>query len=99
MAAALPAEWTRFRALRGWVVGVILAAVLMDLIGLFAAGHSNIACNDGGRVRTGAACLPAIPTGPGGEAVRDSFSFVHRPLSDRGSITVRVASLTGLYSS
>jgi ABC-type transport system involved in multi-copper enzyme maturation permease subunit/regulation of enolase protein 1 (concanavalin A-like superfamily) len=99
MTAVLRAEWTKFRTLRGWVVAVILAAVLMDLFGLFAAGHSNIACNAGGRVMTGSACRQAIPTGPGGEAVRDSFSFVHRPLGDRGSITVRVASLSGRYSS
>ena len=41
----------------------------------------------------------APPTGPGGGAVTDQFSFVHRTLAGNGSITVRVTSLTGLYSS
>jgi ABC-type transport system involved in multi-copper enzyme maturation permease subunit len=36
------------------------------------------------------------PVGPGGEAVTDSFYFVHRPLAGNGSITTRVTSLTGL---
>ena len=36
------------------------------------------------------------PVGPGGEAVTDSFYFVHRPLAGNGSITARVTSLTGL---
>ena len=34
--------------------------------------------------------------GPDGEAVTDSFYFVHQPLTGNGSITVRVTSLTGL---
>ena len=41
---------------------------------------------------------PAPPTGPGGEWVTDSFYFVRQPLAGNGSITVRVTSLTGLYS-
>jgi ABC-type transport system involved in multi-copper enzyme maturation permease subunit len=98
-AYALRAEWTKFRTLRGWVVAAIAAAVLMVLFGLFGAGHMNIACNNGGREMTGAACRQAIPTGPGGEAVSDSFYFVHRPLGNQGNITVRVASLTGRYFS
>jgi hypothetical protein len=50
-------------------------------------------------VKTGPACLPHIPTGPGGEAVTDSFYFVHQPLPANGTITVRVTSLTGLHIS
>ena len=38
--------------------------------------------------------MHAVPLGPGGEAVTDSFYFVHRPLAGDGSITVRVTSLT-----
>jgi ABC-type transport system involved in multi-copper enzyme maturation permease subunit len=97
-AAALRAEWTKFRTLRGWVVAVVGAAVLMDLVGLFGAGQSHIACNFGGRVETGSACTHDVPTGPGGEAVIDDFTFVRRPLGDHGSITAEVASLTGRYS-
>ena len=44
-------------------------------------------------------CHYVIPTGPGGEAVTDTFFFVHRPLSADGSITVRVTSLTEVAES
>ena len=90
----LRAEWTKFRTVRGWVIGMVVAAVLMDLVGLFAAGQSQIACAGG---KTGAACLPPVPLGPGGEPVTDSFYFVRQPLAGHGSITVRVTSLAGRY--
>ena len=93
----LRAEWTKFRTVRGWVAGVLISALVMILLGLFASGSVNIACNNGPGTptHTGRACLPRIPTGPGGEAVTDSFYFVHRPLAGDGSITVRVTSLSG----
>jgi len=100
-AQLLRAEWTKFRTVRGWVIGMIVAAVVMDLVGLFAAGNSSGSCSNGPGTPTlsGRACLPYIPTGPGGEAVTDSFYFVRQPLSGNGSITVRVTSLTGLHFS
>jgi ABC-type transport system involved in multi-copper enzyme maturation permease subunit len=92
------AEWTKFRTVRGWVIGIVVAAALMDLVGLFAAGQANVSCNNGpGPAKTGAACIPPVPTGPGGEAVTDSFYFVRQPLTGHGSITVRMTSLTGRY--
>jgi ABC-type transport system involved in multi-copper enzyme maturation permease subunit len=93
------AEWTKFRTVRGWVIGIVVAAALMDLVGLFAAGQANISCGAGpGRpTKTGAACIPSVPTGPGGEAVTDSFYFVRQPLTGDGTITVRVTALTGRY--
>jgi ABC-type transport system involved in multi-copper enzyme maturation permease subunit len=36
---------------------------------------------------------PAVPIGPGGEPVTDSFYFVHRSLIGNGSITVSVSAL------
>src|SRR5450755_997121 len=100
-AQLLRAEWTKFRTVRGWVIGMIVAAVVMDLVGLFAAGNSSGSCSNGPGTPTlsGRACLPYIPAGPGGEAVTDSFYFVRQPLSGNGSITVRVTSLTGLHFS
>ena len=100
-ARALRAEWTKFRTVRGWTIGMVVAALAMVLVGLFAAGSANIGCAGGpGRpAKTGPACLPHIPIGPGGEAVTDSFYFVHRPLAGNGSITARVTSLTGLHFS
>jgi hypothetical protein len=95
----LRAEWTKFRSVRGWVIGMILAALLMVFIGVFAAANSNIGCQiNGGPPKSGKACVPPIPHGPGGEVVNDSFSFVHQPLTGNGSITVRVTSLTGEHA-
>ena len=86
--------------MRGWVIGMIVAAILAVLIGVFAGSNASIGCSNGqgGPQLTGKACLPYIPIGPGGEAVSDSFYFVHQPLAGDGSITVRVTSLTGRYS-
>jgi ABC-type transport system involved in multi-copper enzyme maturation permease subunit len=95
----LRAEWTKFRTVRGWVIGMVVAAALIDLVGLLAAGQGNIACGPGpgGPTKTGQACIPPVPLGPGGEAVTDSFYFVRRPLAGNGTITARVTSLTGRY--
>jgi ABC-type transport system involved in multi-copper enzyme maturation permease subunit len=97
----LRAEWTKFRTVRGWVIGMVVAALVMVLLGLLVAGGGSNSC--GGTPtspgKSGAACLPHIPLGPGGEAVTDSFYFVRQPLDGNGSITVRVTSLTGLHSS
>jgi ABC-type transport system involved in multi-copper enzyme maturation permease subunit len=81
------AEWTKFRTVRGWVIAVIFAVVLIDVLGLFLVDSGNSGC--------GNSCQPVVPIGPGGEAVVDSFYFVHQPLSGHGSLTVRVTSLTG----
>jgi ABC-type transport system involved in multi-copper enzyme maturation permease subunit len=95
--AVLRAEWTKFRSVRGWVIGMIVAGVVMDLMGLFAAGQANIACTPGpGQpVRHGAACVPPVTLGPGGEPVNDGYYFVRQPLAAGGSLTVRLTSFTG----
>jgi ABC-type transport system involved in multi-copper enzyme maturation permease subunit len=93
-------EWVKFRSVRGWVIGMIVAAVLTVLLGVFAAGNASIGCqtSPNGPALTGKACTPSVPIGPGGEAVTDSFYFVRQPLAGNGSITVRVTSLTGVHS-
>jgi ABC-type transport system involved in multi-copper enzyme maturation permease subunit len=93
--ALLRAEWTKFRSVRGWVIGMIVAAVLMDFFGLFAAGAANIACGGPHGTRHGAACIPPITLGPGGVPVNDTYYFVRQPLTGPGSLTVRVTSFTG----
>jgi ABC-type transport system involved in multi-copper enzyme maturation permease subunit len=85
------AEWIKFRSVRGWVIGMIVAAVLTLLFGVFLAGNASIGC---GPTLSGRACLPKVPIGPGGEAVTDSFYFVRQPLAANGSLTVRVPSLS-----
>jgi ABC-type transport system involved in multi-copper enzyme maturation permease subunit len=91
----LRAEWTKFRTVRGWVIAVLLAAVLIDGFGLFAAGQMSIGC---GEHLSGKACYQALPTGPGGQAVTDTFYFVRQPLTGDGGLTVRLTSMTGHYS-
>jgi ABC-type transport system involved in multi-copper enzyme maturation permease subunit len=97
-AQVLRSEWTKFRTVRGWVIGMVVAILVTAGLGLFAAGASSSSCQHvgGGPQRSGRACGPSFPVGPGGEAVEDTFSFVHQPLAGNGSITVRVTSLTGL---
>ena len=87
-AQLLRAEWTKFRSVRGWVIGMAAAAVVTVLVSMLGATGS----------RTGGD-PDAPPTGPGGELVNDAFSFVHQPLEDDGSITVRVVSLDGEHLS
>ncbi|MFG3510665.1 hypothetical protein ACGF5F_34795 [Streptomyces sp. NPDC047821] len=84
----LHAEWTKFRTVRGWVLamaGALLATIVVGLLGTAAPAP-------GGR----GAGSASYPRGPGGEAVNDSFSFVHRTLTGDGSLTVALRSLTGV---
>jgi ABC-type transport system involved in multi-copper enzyme maturation permease subunit len=87
-ADVLRAEWTKFRTVRGWVTGITIACLVTVAVGYLTAAGSQTSCGSG-------PCHFVVPTGPGGEAVTDSFYFVHRPLAGNGSITVRVTSLTG----
>jgi len=89
------AELIKFTSVRGWVIGMIVAALLTLLFGVFLAGNASIGC---GPTRSGKACLPKVPIGPGGEAVTDSFYLVRQPLAGNGSLTVRVTSLTSLVA-
>jgi ABC-type transport system involved in multi-copper enzyme maturation permease subunit len=85
---ALRAEWTKFRTVRGWLIGTVVAAGAIVGLGLFPGMEGSCGRNgDSG-------C--ALPVGPGGERVTDKFFFLHQSLAGDGSITVRVAALTGL---
>lgn len=77
----LHAEWTKFRTVRGWVVGMGAAALMVVLVALLAGVSSN---------QKGS---PPVPIGPGGEPVTDSFYFVHQPRAGDGSMTVAVSAL------
>jgi len=86
-AQLLRAEWTKFRTVRGWVIGMVAAAGLTALATVALAGTAQ---NNNS--------LPSVATGPGGVAATDTFYFVHQPMAKDGSITVRVTSLTGRVS-
>ncbi|HEU5031976.1 MAG TPA: ABC transporter permease subunit [Spirillospora sp.] len=77
----LHAEWTKFRTVRGWLIGMVTAALLMVLFAVLTGLSSS---------QKGS---PPVPIGPGGEPVTDSFYFVHQPLAGNGSITVSVSDL------
>jgi len=94
------AEWTKFRTVRGWVIGTIVAGLLIVGIGALTGSGSQCSVADVTPQNPNPplqACPPP-PSGPGGEWVTDSFYLVRQPLAGRGSITVRLTSLTGLYS-
>ena len=84
----LRAEWTKFRTVRGWVIGMVAAALLTALA---VAGRSRAALQR--EPERPASVDPAVAIGPGGEAVTDNFYFVHQSLDGDGSITARVTSL------
>ena len=72
----LRAEWTKFRTVRGWVIGMLVAA----------ADHRRASgCSP--RHAAATAGPPDVGTAScrrtGGEAVTDSFYFVHQPLDRR----------------
>jgi hypothetical protein len=95
-AQLLRAEWTKFRSVRGWVIGMLVGGLLIVGIGVLTGSNSQCSFQPGPD-STAQAC-PAPPTGPEGGWVSDSFYFVRQPLAGNGSITVRVTSLTGQYS-
>ena len=80
-AQLLRAEWTKLRTVRGWAAGLAVASLMMVLFAVLA----GISGNQHGR--------QAVPVGPGGEPVTDSFYFVHRALAGNGSMTVSVSAL------
>lgn len=91
-ARMLRSEWTKFRTVRGWVIGMIIAAVMTAGIALLDHSSCGGVVTPGGPVTPGTGC--SAPVGPGGEAVTDNFYFAHQPLAGDGSITVRMTSLT-----
>lgn len=66
----LHAEWTKFRTVRGWVVGLIIAAVVTVLVGSLSALGSSVSCAGGpdpaGGTGTAGRTGTAGGTDPGG---------------------------------
>lgn len=96
-ASVLRAEWTKFRTVRGWLVGLVVAAALC-VVFTFLVANGN---HTGSCTGTGMSCQsghPFVPTGPDGEAVADSYRYFEQPLTGDGTLTVRITSLTGLIS-
>ena len=103
----LRAEWTKFRTVRAWLVGLFVAASLSVLFTFLVAHGSHEGSCTGppppgsGPNSPGLHCHvghPFVPTGPDGEAVADSYYFLDQPLTGNGTITARLTSLTGVIS-
>ncbi len=84
MMRQLRAEWTKFRTVRGWVIGMALAGGFIIAFGLFPGMQGT--CTDN-------KCK--LPTGPEGHLVTDRFEFAGQTLDGDGSLTVNVTSMTG----
>ncbi len=94
--SVLRAEWTKFRTVRGWLIGLVVAALLCVVFTyLVANGNHTGGCTGTGNCQSG---HPFVPTGPDGEAVADSYQYFEQPLTGDGTLTVQVTSLTGLIS-
>jgi ABC-type transport system involved in multi-copper enzyme maturation permease subunit len=91
------AEWTKFVTVRGWVIAMVVSALLTAGFGIFAtSGYHGLPCGvtlPNGQTVNATCASP--PVGPGGEMVTDSFYFVRQPLPGNGTITVRVTALAG----
>jgi ABC-type transport system involved in multi-copper enzyme maturation permease subunit len=81
----LRAEFTKFRTVRSWMIALCATAIVFVLLSFLSAFESR-------------APVPAVPTGPDGEAVTDTYMFVHQALAGDGALTARVASLSGAHT-
>jgi ABC-type transport system involved in multi-copper enzyme maturation permease subunit len=93
--AALRAEWTKFRTVRGWTIGLAFAALMVVLFTFLQANgkHSGYCTTP-----NPSSCVVGhqyVPTGPSGEAVADTYEFVAKRLTGDGTITALIASLGG----
>ncbi len=93
----LHAEWTKLRTIRGWVIGLVLAGLLVIAVNFIPGGECGGQQTAGGPITMGGPSC-ALTLGPTGQAVTDNFYFVHQLMAPRGSITVRATSLVGSNS-
>jgi hypothetical protein len=89
----LRAEWTKFRTVPAWCLGLAASVLVTVLFGLLAASASHSSCD----APAGQTC-GAGPIGPDGEQVLDKFYFVRQSLAGDGGIVARVTSLTGIIT-
>jgi len=93
--AALRAEWTKFRTVRGWMIGLVFAALMVVLFTFLQANGKHTGyCT----TPNPSSCVNGhqyVPSGPDGEAVADTYELVAKQLTGDGTITARITSLVG----
>ena len=95
----LHAEWTKFRTVRAWMVGIVVGALVIVFMAWLTSSlsHSEACVSTNNGPPTCHTMHVSIPVGPDGTPVSDQYYLVHQSLPGNGSITVRVTSLTGRY--
>jgi len=93
--AALRAEWTKFRTVRGWMIGLVFAALMVVLFTFLQAHGKNETFCTTPNPSSCVAGHPYVPTGPSGDAVADTYEFVAKRLTGDSTITARITSLAG----
>lgn len=88
MMRVIHAEWTKLRTARGSVLGLLAAIGVIVLLGVIPGAQGTC-----GKKGPGSEC--ALPVGPSGDEVTDTFTLVHQSLTGNGTITARIADLTG----
>jgi hypothetical protein len=96
----LRAEWTKLRTVRGWLIGLAVAVVLGTLLSIVSANgsHSGMCTGSSPANMVCSAGHPAVPVGPSGQIVADTYELVHKSLDGNGVITARVTSLAGFIA-
>ncbi len=99
-ARVLRAEWTKLRTVRGWTIGLAVAAVLGALLSVASANgsHSGTCTGSNPGHTVCSAGHPAVPVGPGGQVVADTYELVQQSLDGDGAITAWVSSLVGFVA-
>ena len=92
------AEWTKFRTVRGWMIGLVFAALMVVLFTLLQAHGKNESFCTTPNPSSCVAGHPYVPTGPSGEAVADTYELLARRLTGDSTITARITSLVGRIS-
>jgi ABC-type transport system involved in multi-copper enzyme maturation permease subunit len=93
--AALRAEWTKFRTVRGWMIALAFAALMVVLFTFLQANGKHTGYCTTPSPSSCVAGHQYVPTGPSGESVADTYELVFKQLTGDGTITARITSLTG----
>jgi hypothetical protein len=92
---AMHAEWTKFRTVSGWIIGLGFAVLMVVLFTFLQANGKHTGyCT----TPNPSSCVVGhqyVPTGPSGEAVADAYELVAKRLTGNGAITAEVGSLAG----